>query len=155
MARGVYDSETVEEFRLYITARLYQGFTQSSVEDELIGWGMRSETAIELVSSTRIEGTRPVEFTDIYLEGLHVGRELDPMNKAKIRASDRAARHARTARRMIEKELGDVPVDLGYEPSVSPYLSGIAERRAEKNFTLIAVVVACIIAAVIAGFLLL
>jgi len=152
--RDVCDGEMIEDFRLFILARLHQGQTQSAVENEMIGWGLRAETAIELVCSTRSEGGDPVEYADVYLDGLHVGREIDPANKAKVRASDRAARRAREARRLVEAEGGVERVDLGYEPNGSTYMSVIASRKGEKSFAKIALVVVIAVVAIIAAYVL-
>lgn len=154
MATGECDGETIEDFRLFITARLFQGATQSNIEDELIAWGMRTETAIELVGSTRTQGNGTIEFNDVYLDGIHLAREIDPASKATIRAANRAGRRERIARRMVELEQNAVPVDLGYEPTVSPYMGGISDRQVGWTLTLIAVIAACALAAILVGIFL-
>lgn len=114
---GVNDAALIEDLRLLILARLYQGASQREIEDEMQGWGIDSEYAVELVCSTRSAGTigEMEMYTDLSVDGISAGRYHNPAYRLKVRAAERAERRNNEARRMVDAENGSPTVNLGFE----------------------------------------
>jgi len=125
LSRGESDGGVIENLRLLILTRLLQGRTQSEVEDEIAGWGLAMEYAIELVSSTRTAGRSGGAEAQIELtvNGVPTGAWRSATEGARRQLTARADRRDREARRLAGFEPAGADgtgVDLGFTPQGLP-----------------------------------
>ena len=129
----------VEELRLFVLTRLYQGCTAGQVEDELIGWGLEAGYVVRLVSSTQTVGNFGVVevSTELRFNGMSVGVWRNPTFEGMRQLAARVARLDQEARRLA---YGDAPppkptpADLGFEPEGLPSRPAPGGRPAEPSF---------------------
>jgi hypothetical protein len=141
---GDFDGDMIEGFRLFILARMYQGRTQSQIDDELIAWGLETNFAIELVSSTlRAVRAGDVEVTEeLRVNGQLAGSWTNP-HAAEKRNARRSARLRARARQLAGLEVEDAPADLGFQPQ---HLPPATRRRPWRKMLLAAFLVILVFA---------
>jgi hypothetical protein len=145
---GDFDGDMIEGFRLFILARMYQGRTQSQIDDELIAWGLETNFAIELVSSTlRAVRAGDVEVTEeLRVNGQLAGSWTNP-HAAEKRNARRSARLRARARQLAGLEAENAPADLGFQPQQLPPKS----RRRPWRKILLAMFLVLLVFAVCGG----
>jgi hypothetical protein len=136
----------IDDLRLLILTRLYQGHTQLEIEFELAGWGLKDEYVAELVCSTRASGNfgGKVVSTELVIGQVSVAVWKYPTFERKKQLAARARQLDRQARRLVGKapcEEDNVPVELGFVPEDLSSSRSMNARWAARRRVLIAALV--------------
>jgi hypothetical protein len=150
LAAGAVDAPLLEDFRLFVAVRLQQGYTQSAVEDELIGWGLGASFVIDTVCDVRSPGAprvTPVRVADnVFVRNGPTATDGGYREEARDRAVARGDRRMREARRMVDAEPAE-RVDLGFTPDRLPSRPSPGAARAARRWpAALAVVFAAVLA---------
>ncbi|QVL34256.1 hypothetical protein KIH39_10220 [Telmatocola sphagniphila] len=144
VSAGQAEPAAIEDLRLYILVRMYQGFSQREIEAEMESWGLSSDFARGIYTSTRSEGEVDtvkidgveclIAYEEVQFMGLPGIRFANPMYAKQIREIMKANRRHREARRMLEElTRGNETANLGFVPDASPIKTQAVHRQAENR----------------------